>query len=291
MTRKQTILKFCLPSVVALIAIVVGCRYDCLTPGQDVVDYIIQGNARLAAKHFSFPTTLNPVGPVIRIETERDFVKWFPVIFDKEARRELAEKKRITKNGGWDFQNWQGESFSGGLLWRGCWDEDRKVHCINIFSASLFDKWEAAYKKDLMTLAPKYRRGCTWAAYYFVSEDSAYFGRVDSMSRPWKRNDREDCTKVGDKFRVMLFRRGQRTSDEPWKVFNYDGKRKGEDESERDWTFADGIHSVNEDFKFDYYRVRHEEMAEMYLEFGGKSGKETVLRLKSSDWPPPNARR
>lgn len=291
MTRKQTILKFCLPSVVALIAIVVGCRYDCQTPGQDVVDYIIQGNARLAAKHFSFPTTLNPVGPVIRIETERDFVKWFPVIFDKEARRELAEKKRITKNGGWDFQNWQGESFSGGLLWRGCWDEDRKVHCINIFSASLFDKWEAAYKKDLMTLAPKYRRGCTWAAYYFVSEDSAYFGRVDSMSRPWKRNDREDCTKVGDKFRVMLFRRGQRTSDEPWKVFNYDGKRKGEDESERDWTFADGIHSVNEDFKFDYYRVRHEEMAEMYLEFGGKSGKETVLRLKSSDWPPPNARR
>jgi hypothetical protein len=291
MTRKQTILKFCLPSLVALIAIVVGCRYDCQTPGQDVVDYIIQGNARLATKHFSFPTTLNPIWPVIRIETERDFVKWFPVIFDKEARRELAEKKRITKNGGWDFQNWQGESFSGGLLWRGCWDEDRKVHCINIFSASLFDKWEAAYKKDLMTLAPKYRRGCTWAAYYFVSEDSAYFGRVDSMSRPWKRNDREDCTKVGDKFRVMLFRRGQRTSDEPWKVFNYDGKRKGEDESERDWTFADGIHSVNEDFKFDYYCVRHEEMAEMYLEFGGKSGKETVLRLKSSDWPPPNARR
>ena len=24
----------------------------------------------------------------------------------------------------------------------------------------------------------------------------------------------------------------------------------------------------------------------LYLEFGGKSGKETILRLKSSEWPP-----
>lgn len=270
--------------LIALATIVAGCRYDCLTPENDVVDYIIQGNAKLAAKHFSFPITLNPVQPVIRIESEQDLIKWFPVIFDKEARREIAERKRTTPNGGWDFQNWQGESFSGGLLWRGCWSEDRKVHCVNVFSASLFDKWQAAYKKDLMTLAPKYRRGCTWAAYYFVSEDGTYFGRVDSMSDPWHRNDRGNCTKTGSKFRVMLFRRGQRTSDEPWKIFYYDAKRKGEDE--RDWTFADGIHSENEDFKFDYYRIRNEEMAEMYLEFGGKSGKETVLRLKSSDWPP-----
>jgi hypothetical protein len=276
-------------SLIALAAIVSGCRYDGITPEKDVVDYIIQGNAKLAAKHFSFPITMNRVFPIIRIESEQEFIKWFPVIFDKEARQEIAERKRSTNNGGWDFQNWQGESFSGGLLWRGCWDDDRKVHCINVFSASLFDKWQAAYKKDLLTLAPKYRRGCTWAAYYFISEDGAYFGRVDSMSHPWKRDDRGDCTKTGDKFRVMLFRRGQRTGDDPLKVFHYDAKRKGEDE--RDWTFADGIHSANEDFKFDYYRIRNEEMAEMYLEFGGKSGKETVLRLKSSEWPPSNATR
>jgi hypothetical protein len=59
MTRKQTILKFCLPSVVALIAIVVGCRYDCLTPGQDVVDYIIQGNDGLTV----FKEGTNTVSP------------------------------------------------------------------------------------------------------------------------------------------------------------------------------------------------------------------------------------
>ena len=31
-------------------------------------------------------------------------------------------------------------------------------------------------------------------------------------------------TKVSERFRVMLFRRGQKTSEAPWMVFNYDAK-------------------------------------------------------------------
>lgn len=71
-------------------------------------------------------------------------------------------------------------------------------------------------------------------------------------------------------------------------MFCYDGSRKGEDD--KGWAFAYAIHSAIEDFKFDYYHVRHEEMAEMYLKFGEKTGSGTVLRLERSSWPPPNAR-
>lgn len=288
---KDAKIVFCLFfTVMITLAGIIGCRYDTIKGNADVVDCIIRGDAKAAAKLCSYPI-INRARPVISIDDERDFIRLFPIVFDKMARKELAEKKKGAKNNGWDFNNWQGESFVGGLLWREYYGDDRKLFCINLFSQSLFDLWEKAYKKDLATLAQKYRAGCAWAAYYFVSEDETFFGRVDSMGHPWERDNRDACTRDSDKFRVMLFRRGQKTSDEPWKLFCYNGNRKGEDEDGRGWAFADGIHSQNEDFKFDHFRIRNEEMAEMYLDFGGKKGAETSLRLKRSQWPPQNAAR
>lgn len=280
----------CATILMAMLSIVflAGCRYEAVDANADVVDYIIRGDARGAAKCCSFPLDLNRVSPLISIDNEKDFIRLFPIVFDKATRLEIAEKKKGAENNGWDFHNWQGESFVGGLLWRGYYGDDHRLSCINIFSESLFDLWKKEYKKDLATLASKYRTGCTWVAYYFVSEDGEYFGRVDSTGHPWKRDDRGACTKVSDRYRVLLFKRGQRTDDEPWKVFNYDGNRKGEDD--KGWAFAYAIHSATEDFKFDYFHVRNEEMAEMYLEFGEKTGSGTVLRLERSSWPPPNAR-
>ena len=173
--------------IIGVVTSIAGCRYEAVDANADVVDYIIRGDARGAAKCCSFPLDLNRVSPLISIDNEKDFIRLFSIVFDKATRLEIAEKKKGAENNGWDFHNWQGESFVGGLLWRGYYGDDHRLSRINIFSESLFDLWKEEYENDLATLASKYRTGCTWVAYYFVSEDGEYFGRVDSTGHPWKR--------------------------------------------------------------------------------------------------------
>ena len=100
-------------SLIPLAAIVVGCRYDCTSPDGDVVDYIIRGDARRAAKKCIYPLRINLSPLISDISDEADFVRRFPIVFDKEARRKLAELK---KERGWGFQNWQGGCFGNGEL-------------------------------------------------------------------------------------------------------------------------------------------------------------------------------
>ncbi len=150
--------------------------------------------------------------------------------------------------------------------------------------------WKGEFRKDLMTLAPQYRDDCVWPAFYFVSEDEEYFGRVDALGEEnaWTIEDSVGVhagTKVSERFRVMLFRRGQNTSDTPWKVFNYDAK----DDPKYRGRYAGEIESEKEDFVFSKFTVGNDETSEMLLEYGMRTGKETALRLKHTAWPPPNA--
>ena len=273
-------------SLIPFAAIVVGCRYDCTSPDGDVVDYIIRGDARRAAKKCIYPLRINLSPLISDISDEADFVRRFPIVFDKEARRKLAELK---KERGWGFQNWQGGCFGNGELWRE-YDGDR-LSVVNLTSATLFDYWQKKFRRSLLTLAPKYRQGCVWDAYYFISEDDAYFGRVDSLGEPWTRpgvkplNGIEPGVKVSDRFRIMLFKRGQKTNDEPYRVFYYDAK----DDPKFAGRHAGEISSPKGGFSFGYNTVRNEEMPEMDLTFDIKPGKELFLRLKKCTWPPPNA--
>lgn len=289
MIRKLSMLKFFLPSTIALIAIVAGCRYECLSSGQDVVDYIIQGNARLAAKKCVYPLRINLSPLIPAIQDEKDFVRRFPVVFDTQARRKLAELKKT--EGGWNFQNWQGGMFGNGELWREY--DGKRLTVINLISPTLFDLWQKEFRKSLLSLAPKYRDSCAWDAYYFMSEDGAFFGRVDSLGQPWTRPDTkplngiEPGVKVSDRFRIMLFKRGQRTTDEPYRVFYYDAK----DDPKYANKHAGEIVSTKGGFSFGYNTIGNDETPEMDLSYDENTGKETFIRLKSCPWPPPNARR
>ena len=129
----------CATILMAMLSIVVlaGCRYEAVDANVDVVDYIIRGDARGAAKCCSLPLDLNRVSPLISIDNEKDFIRLFPIVFDRATRLEIAEKKKGAENNGWDFHNWQGESFVGGLLWRGYYGDNHKLFRINIFSESL----------------------------------------------------------------------------------------------------------------------------------------------------------
>ena len=60
----------CATILMAMLSIVVlaGCRYEAVDTNADVVDYIIRGDARGAAKCCSFPLDLNRVSPLISID-------------------------------------------------------------------------------------------------------------------------------------------------------------------------------------------------------------------------------
>lgn len=268
-----------------------------------VVDYIIQGEARLTAKKCVYPL---PIPLISDIRDEADFVRRFPIVFDEAVRRKLAKLK---SEEGWDFNIWGGgercSCFGRGELWFE--HEGDRLTSIALTSAPLFDYWQKQYHESLLTLAPKYRQGCFWEAYYFISEDGAYFGRVDSLGTPWRRPgikylddiinvtenppnfSLEPGCKVDDRFRVMLFKRRQKTTDEPYRVFYCDA----EEDLECGNCYAGEISSIKDGFSFYYHDElrRNKGEPEMELTFNVTPGKEIALRLKQCAWPPPNAKR
>lgn len=288
--------------VAALAAISSGCRYDAINDTTDVVDDIINGDARRAAKKCAYPLRINLSPLIPDIQSEKEFIRWFPVVFDSKARCDLLQVK--TEEDSRFGHHWQGECFGRGDLWRKYGSDQLEV--VNIVSPSLFDLWQREYRKSLLTLSPKYRKGCVWDAYYFISEDGAYFGRVDSLGQAWTHpNDinRKDCydigpgdadyvewtepgVKVSTQFQILLFKKGQRTNDEPVRTFYYDSK----DDPMFANRGAGEIVSQRNDFSFfDISGDRIDITYEMSLTFGGQSGRETDLRLKKTVWPPPNA--
>lgn len=276
-------------SAVVAGVIATGCGCNGSDADWDVADLIIRGKARRAAELCEYPLRIN-ITPSPDIQNKKDFIKWFPVVFDKDARRKL--RKLRDAGNGWSGYSWQGYDFGNGELWCDYFGDSaaRKLYVLNLISPSLFMWWKDEFRKDLMTLAPKCREGCVWPAFYFMSEDEEYFGRVDALGEgnAWTIEDGVGVyagTKVSERFRVMLFRRGQKTSDAPWKVFNYDAK----DDPKYKERYADEIESEKEDFVFSKFTVGNDDTPEMLLEYGMRAGKATSLRLKHATWPPPNA--
>ena len=54
--------------IIGVVTSIAGCRYEAVDANADVVDYIIRGDARGAAKCCSFPLDLNRVSPLISID-------------------------------------------------------------------------------------------------------------------------------------------------------------------------------------------------------------------------------
>lgn len=282
---KNTPLGFIAALVTGIIA--AGCVGDG-GANYDVGDLIIRGKAQEAAELCNYPLRIN-ITPSPEIQNKEDFIKWFPVVFDKESREEL--RKLRDAGNGWSDYTWRGCSFGNGLLWCDYFPPISgimQLFVLNLVSPSLFKWWEMEFQKGLMTLSPEYREDCVWPAYYFMSEDEEYFGRVDALGEEnaWT-NDGSNYSfsKISNRFRVMLFRRGQKTSDDPWMVFNYDAK----DDPKFNKRYASEIECEKEDFVFSKFTYGNDETPEMMLEYGKRTGMEAAIRLKHCTWPPPNA--
>lgn len=260
----------------------VGVRFQSQDDTGDFAEFVINGDAEQAARCCYYPLRVN-IGPLVpKIRNELEFVKWFPIVFDMKARKQL--KGCMDDGNGWNFHNWQGEMFGNGQLWR---DYDtKKIIAVNIISESLFSWWQKAYRKDLATLASEYREGCVWPACYFKSTDGAYFGRMDSLGEPWtivKGAGTSAGCRVSSKFRIMLFKRGQSVSDRPWRVFVWDEK----DDPEYGSVPYDEIFS--EKYKFSFWRSDTTQFPADYgLEYHDEKDKKVVLEVDACDWPPYN---
>ena len=248
----------------------------------DIVEFIIKGDAVAASKLCEYPVGVCPRPLAPEIEDEKAFIKWFPVIFDTDVRKRL-ETARAEGNGWRDYAPGNAEEFfHSGDLFRNYYT--KKLNAITVISAPLLRWWQAAYRRDLATLAPKYRSGCGWPLYYLVSEDWAYFARVDSLDEPWTLHNAGD--RSGNKYRVMLFRRGQNTSDNPYRIFNYNASDEHTHWGNR--PSCEGFESELNDFEFSATYTT-QVPGEFLLTFDSRSGNGTTLYLNPCDWPPPNA--
>ncbi len=244
--RLRNILNHIDCAVVLLASGVSGCRY------YDVgktVDYVIAGDARMAARGFSYPVRHTGFQPLMQIGDESDFVRLFPVLFDKGVRGEL---KQMKSKDGWGFRNWQGEMFGNGAFWRDNpeWSEDRRIHSINI-TGEAFDKYyQEVYARDKMNLAPGYRDGLAWVYAYFAAEDDSFYGRVDALGQ----DERRTRGSVSDRYRIMIFRRGQKPSEIPSEVYFCKNT-------------SEGIASDDGLIRFEVVHIGHEESPWGWLEY------------------------
>ena len=210
--RLRNILNHIDCAVVLLAAVVAGCRYFDV---EETVDYVIAGDARMAAKGFKFPLCHSGFQPLMQIRDEADFIRLFPVMFDRGVREEL---KRMKEKDGWGFRNWRGEMFGNGAFWRDNpeWEgADKKIHTVLITGAEFDKYYQDVYAKDAANLAPEYRSGMAWVYAYFSAEDDSFYGRVDALGK----DERKVRGPVADRYRIMIFRKGQKPNGKPCEMY------------------------------------------------------------------------
>lgn len=236
----------------------------------NTVDYVIAGDANSAARGFEFPLRHPGFQPLLQIKNKSDFIRLFPVMFDKGVREEL---KRMKKEEGWGFRNWRGEMFGNGAFWRDNpeWEgADKRIHTV-LITGEEFDKYyQKVYAKDKMNLAPEYRDGMAWVYAYFAAEDNSFYGRVDALGR----DERKVRGSVADRYRIMIFRRGQKPNGKPSEM--YFCKHSSEFR-------VDGVVSEDGCVKFEIAHFGQEGIPWGWLEYAkDKSrGQEGRIRLKA----------
>lgn len=236
----------------------------------NTVDYVIAGDAEMAANGFSFPLHHGGFLPLMQIKDKSDFVRLFPVMFDKGVRKEL---KRLKEEEGWGFRNWRGEMFGNGAFWRDNpeWKgADKRINTILITGAEFDKHYQKVYAKDAANLAPEYRSGMAWVYAYFSAEDDSFYGRVDALGK----DERKVRGPIADRYRIMIFRRGQKPNGKPSEI--YFCKHSPE---ERD----DGIVSEDGLVKFEIVSIGTDESPWGWLEYtkDKTKGDQGFIRLKA----------
>ena len=279
--------KFLIVACFLIVLLLAACRYsddnvhaknanrdatsECLGFNIDnTVDYVIAGDAKLAAHGFLFPLRHPGFQPLMQIKNSSDFIRLFPVMFDKGVREEL---KRMKETEGWGFRNWRGEMFGNGAFWRDNpeWkNADKRIHTV-LITGEEFDKYyQKVYAKDKINLAPEYRDGMAWVYAYFAAEDDSFYGRVDALGR----DERKVRGSVADRYRIMIFRRGQKPNGKPSEM--YFCKHSSEFR-------VDGVVSEDGRVKFEIVHFGQEGIPWGWLEYtkDKSRGKEGLVRLKA----------
>ena len=279
--------KFLIVACFLIVLLFAACRYsadnvhgrnvsqnatsECL--GFDIdntVDYVIAGDAKLAAHGFLFPLRHPGFQPLMQIKNSSDFIRLFPVMFDKGVREEL---KRWMAKGGWSWSlpNWRGEMFGNGALWRDNpeWkNADKRINTVLIIGDEFLKYYQRIYAKDKMNLAPEYRAGMAWVYAYFMAEDDSFYGRVDAIGR-------DERIALGhntaERFRIIIFKKGHKPREKPSEIYlcKYD--------------YYEGITSLDGRVKFGLVHFGNDESPWGWLEYTKDKtrGKNGYVRLKA----------
>lgn len=131
---------------------IAACRYEEINQEYiDAVDFVIVGDAKAAAEGFSFPLTHNEFEPLLQIHDKADFVRLFPIMFDRGVREEL---QRMKAEGGWSFSNYMGEAYGDGAFWRIDRGDDFKINIVNITGKAFYEYYRKLYAQETMNLEP-----------------------------------------------------------------------------------------------------------------------------------------
>lgn len=233
----------------------------------NTVDYVIAGDARMAACGFTYPLHHGGFLPLMQIMNKSDFIRLFPVMFDKGVREEL---KRMKEDEGWGFRNWRGEMFGNGAFWRDNpeWEgADKRINTILITGAEFDKYYQKVYAKDAANLAPEYRSGMAWVYAYFSAVDDSFYGRVDALGK----DERKVRGPIADRYRIMIFRKGQKPNGKPSEMYFCKPSPEGD---------ADEILSEDGRVKFEVVHIGHEGSPWGWLEYT-KDKSRGYIRLKA----------
>jgi len=162
-----------------------------------LIDDIVAGNATGVAEVVEYPISFSY--PLCGITNKHQFIKAFPIVFDKGLRTRIASARAAEK---WEDMGWRGRMYGNGMLWKTDVNANT-ITGINYLSGSLHGKWLDALNAELQTLPKKYRDNVT-KTLSFRTEDGRWWGRLDVQNGPPSPNatgygvDHYDC-------RVMLY--------------------------------------------------------------------------------------
>lgn len=171
------------------------------SPLKRLAKAIVDGDAATVADFVSYP--LKRPAPIPPIKNKKEFIAYFPILFDKTFRKEMRDG---TFEDDWDEVGWRGVMYGNGEFWvDGTLYEGGKIYAVNYNS-----KAEHELRIKLMDEDKKTLHKSLWDDEFtpvssFETLDGKIAGRIDDID--------------GEKFRIALYEKPVHAGDKPKEVF------------------------------------------------------------------------
>ena len=200
------------------------------SPLANLAKAIEKGDAATVAEQVSYP--LKRPTPIPSIKNKKEFIAYFPILFDDEFRQEM---RNSTFSEDWKEVGWRGVMYSNGEFWvDGTLKEGGLIYSVNYSSSAELALQMKLIEEEKRTLHKSLLDVDYVPVSCFETMDGKTVGRIDELER--------------NQFRIALFTKPVHSGDEPSEVFLacavYEGSGGNHDYLDSKWLHVVSINVI-----------------------------------------------